>query len=108
MTPLFKKFTSKSVGTGPSSYEKRIYLAAVSQKLKKHCSRQVLGQGADDRKPSHMHCLSRTLPVRPPALHVPHRGSKARQYVELQLKASAVEIIEFGAYSLQVLVLVWK
>jgi len=26
--------TSKSVGTGPSSYEKRIYLAAVSQRLK--------------------------------------------------------------------------
>ena len=30
-----KVFTSKSVGTGPSSYEKRIYLAAVSQRLRK-------------------------------------------------------------------------
>jgi len=29
-----KLFTSKSVGTGPSSYEKRIYLAAVSQRLR--------------------------------------------------------------------------
>jgi len=29
-----KVFTSKSVGTGPSSYEKRIYRAAVSQKLR--------------------------------------------------------------------------
>jgi hypothetical protein len=29
-----KEFTSKSVGTGPSSYEKRIYLAAVSQRLR--------------------------------------------------------------------------
>ena len=29
-----KVFTSKSVGTGPSSYEKRIYLAAVSQRLR--------------------------------------------------------------------------
>jgi len=28
-----KVLTSKSVGTGPSSYEKRIYQAAVSQKL---------------------------------------------------------------------------
>jgi len=28
-----KVFTSKSVGTGPSSYEKRIYRAAVSQRL---------------------------------------------------------------------------
>ena len=26
--------TSKSVGTGPSSYEKRIYPAAVSQRLR--------------------------------------------------------------------------
>jgi len=29
-----KVFTSKFVGTGPSSYEKSIYQAAVSQKLK--------------------------------------------------------------------------
>ena len=29
-----KVFTSKSVGTGPSSYEKSIYRAAVSQRLK--------------------------------------------------------------------------
>jgi len=29
-----KLLTSKSVGTGPSSYEKRIYRAAVSQRLK--------------------------------------------------------------------------
>jgi len=29
-----KVFTSKSVGTGPSSYEKLIYRAAVSQRLR--------------------------------------------------------------------------
>ena len=29
-----KVFTSKFVGAGPSSYEKRIYLAAVSQRLR--------------------------------------------------------------------------
>jgi len=29
-----KVFTSKFVGTGPSSYETRIYWAAVSQRLK--------------------------------------------------------------------------
>jgi len=29
-----KIFTSKCVGTGPSSYEKRIYRAAVSQRLR--------------------------------------------------------------------------
>jgi len=29
-----KLLTSNSVGTGPSSYEKRIYRAAVSQKLR--------------------------------------------------------------------------
>ena len=29
-----KVFTSKFVGTGPSSYEKRIYLAAVTQRLR--------------------------------------------------------------------------
>ena len=29
-----KVFTSKSVGTGPSSYENRIYRAAVSRRLR--------------------------------------------------------------------------
>ena len=29
-----KVFTSKSIGTEPSSYEKRIYRAAVSQRLR--------------------------------------------------------------------------
>jgi hypothetical protein len=29
-----KELTNKSVGTGPSSYEKRVYLAAVSQRLR--------------------------------------------------------------------------
>jgi len=29
-----KVFTSKYVGTGPSSYEKRIYRAEVSQRLR--------------------------------------------------------------------------
>jgi len=29
-----KVFTSKIVGTGPSSYKKRIYQAAVSQRLR--------------------------------------------------------------------------
>jgi len=29
-----KVFTSKCVGTGPSSYERRIYRAAVSQRLR--------------------------------------------------------------------------
>jgi len=29
-----KVFTSKSVGTGPSSHEKKIYRAAVSQRLR--------------------------------------------------------------------------
>jgi len=29
-----KVFTSKFVGTGPSSFKKRIYLVAVSQRLK--------------------------------------------------------------------------
>ena len=33
-----KVLTSKFVGTGHSSYEKRIYWAAVSQKVEKHCS----------------------------------------------------------------------
>jgi hypothetical protein len=34
-----KVLMSKFVGTGPSSYEKRIFRAAVSQKVEKHwCS----------------------------------------------------------------------
>jgi hypothetical protein len=39
-----KVFTSKFVGTGPSSYEKRIYLAAVSQMLRN------TGLNIDERK----------------------------------------------------------
>ena len=42
-----KVFTSKSVGTGPSSYENRIYWVAISQRLgktatkvEKHCCRE--------------------------------------------------------------------
>jgi len=34
MYELGKVFTSKFVGTGPSSYEKRNYRAAVSQRLR--------------------------------------------------------------------------
>jgi len=33
LTKSGKVFTSKFVGTGPSSYEKRIYRTAVSQRL---------------------------------------------------------------------------
>jgi len=40
-----KVFTSKSVGTGPSSYEKRIYWAAVSQRL-----RNIGVRGSEARK----------------------------------------------------------
>jgi len=34
MYELGKVFTSKFVGTGPSSYRKRIYWAAISQRLR--------------------------------------------------------------------------
>jgi hypothetical protein len=33
---LGKLFTGKFVGTGPTSYETRIYRAAVSQNVEKH------------------------------------------------------------------------
>ena len=41
-----KVFTSKFIGTGPSSYKKRIYRAAVSQRLR--------NTGIDD----HLQCLT--------------------------------------------------
>jgi len=34
LNKIGKVLTSKSVGTGPSSYEKRIYRAVVSQRLR--------------------------------------------------------------------------
>jgi len=37
-----KLFTSKFVGTGPSPYKKRIYQAAVSQKLRNTDLRNLL------------------------------------------------------------------
>ena len=39
-----KLFTSKFVGTGPSSYEKRIYRAAVSKKLRNTAVMNQLNQ----------------------------------------------------------------
>jgi hypothetical protein len=39
LNKIGKVFTSKFVGTGPSSYEKRIYRAAVYTKVEKHWSR---------------------------------------------------------------------
>jgi len=52
-----KVFTSKFVGTRPSSYEKRIYRAAVSQRLRntaleKWCLSSVL----------HISCMADTIP----------------------------------------------
>ena len=37
-----KVFTSKSVGTGPLSYEKRIYRPAVSQKLRNTVTKDTI------------------------------------------------------------------
>jgi hypothetical protein len=41
-----KVFTSKFVGTGPSSYKKRIYRAVVSQRLRntvlEHCTLKIV------------------------------------------------------------------
>ena len=45
-----KVFTSKFVGTGPSSYEKRIYRAAVSQRLRNTVLTNQEGDGAKERK----------------------------------------------------------
>ena len=42
-----KVFTSKSVGTGPSSYEKRIYRAAVSLRFRNTGVENVLGIWGD-------------------------------------------------------------
>jgi len=43
-----KVFTSKFVGTGPSSYEKRIYRAAVSQRLRNNAVRCWKEHGNDN------------------------------------------------------------
>ena len=49
-----KVFTSKFVGTGPSSYKKRIYWAGISQILRntglEHCatSQEVAGSISDE------------------------------------------------------------
>jgi len=50
-----KVFTSKFVGTGPSSYEKRIYRAAVSQRLR--------NTGLENNVKVHRTCLTFILPA---------------------------------------------
>ena len=70
-----KVFTSKFVGTGPSSYEKRIYRAAVSQRLKNTALTQCASSGQATKghrnlrtpnlqsgHPCNAHCLWSTLP----------------------------------------------
>ena len=47
-----KVFTSKSVGTGPSAYEKIIYRAAVSQKFRNTVVQHVARVG--DRRISYI------------------------------------------------------
>jgi hypothetical protein len=42
-----KVFMSKFVGTGPTSYEKRIYWAAVSQRLRNSALENILGNVED-------------------------------------------------------------
>ena len=54
-----KVFTNKFVGTGPSSYEKIIYRAAVSQRLRNTDLESVLGDRITSR---------RILPPRSPYL----------------------------------------
>jgi len=65
-----KVFTSKFVGTGPSSYEKRIYRAAVSQRLRNtgldNGSRFVAWQGQECFSIS----VASRMARRPTRLHV--------------------------------------
>jgi len=50
-----KLLTSKSVGTGPSSYEKRIYRAAVSQRLR---NTAVFGTSSEPLEPARLYLYS--------------------------------------------------
>jgi len=59
-----KVFTSKSVGTGPSSYKKRIYRAAVSQRLRNtaiedycHQMKRVIGCSVLECTKKHSACM---------------------------------------------------
>ena len=47
-----KVFTSKSVGTGPTSYEKKIYRAAVSQRLKNTVLHHISRLGTPRKLPA--------------------------------------------------------
>jgi len=59
-----KLFTSKSAGTGPSSYEKRIYRAAVSQRLRYTGINYVLsGLGFDFPQSQEISCLHRNVQI---------------------------------------------
>ena len=53
-------FTSKFVGTGPSSYEKRIYRAAVSQRLRNTGIVKPLKHGSSPALEGKQACESET------------------------------------------------
>ena len=63
-----KAFTSKSVGTGPSSYEKRIYRAAVSQRLRNTDLYSTVGLQLTSIFPTHL-ATSAPICVHFTALH---------------------------------------
>jgi len=66
-------FTSKFVGTGPSSYEKRIYRAAVSQKLRSTALSSEQWTGQDMKGINYQFSLTSVLswplPRRAAAIH---------------------------------------
>ena len=64
-----KIFTSKFVGTGPSSYKKRIYLAAVSQSLRNTSLEREVVTVVETGVPTYQRnrCLQQTERWYPPA-----------------------------------------
>ena len=68
-----KVFTSKFVGTGPSSYKKRIYQAAVSQRLRNTGVNDLASKGHKDL--GQYPCMSKLCICWPPHLLVKKYGS---------------------------------
>jgi len=94
LSKIGKVFTSKFVGTGPSSYEKRIYRPAVSRRLRNTGLYDRVGQGCTNLERQ----IARTIKFRPVG---PMFGSSVWNL--LHISPQVPRLLRWLLYTLQII-----